>query len=290
MGIGNGYVGLAVLSSALALAALAAGWRRLRRSGGVDGHALVSAAVLLVPLAALGLTRSLGLGAGHAGVPSTVGEWVVGPWFPIQAATALASAAGLATFRSPLLALPLAASLWSATQDAAAILLAAAPTQGQRAVVSALTGLAFLAVGVALDRRTRQDLAGSIDLAGLVAFCGGLLTVTDAGDLTLVVVALLHLGLVAASLLLDRRVFAVAGALGLAAALGHLADDLLVTEALGFALVGIGLAVVGLGVLYHRHYHGLRRRLTALVPTGARRFLPPGTVGPSGEWPDGYNG
>ncbi len=75
---------------------------------------------------------------------------------------------------------------------------------------------------------------------------------------------------------LQRRSFAVAGALGLAAVAGHLADDLLDAKALSFALTAIALGVIGLGLLYHLRRERLEARLAALVPARLRRLLPPG--------------
>lgn len=270
-----GFLGLAGLASALALALLAAGWQRVTRSGGQRGQVLISAAVLVVPLAAHGVARALGLGSPFTARPDDLHAWLGGPWFPVQAAAALAAALALRTFRIPFLVAPLAVAAWFAAQDAAPLLFGQDPTWVQRVMVSALAGLVLLAAGVSVEGRARGDLAFWLYLPGLLAFSGGLMTWTGASNASLVLVALLHAGLVLASLVLGRRGFAVAGALGLAASAGRLADDLLEPTALSFALAGVALAVVGLGLLYHLHEARLAALVHARLPQGLQRLLPP---------------
>jgi hypothetical protein len=271
-----GFPGLAGLSSALALALLAAGWQRFTRSGGQRGQVLVCAAVLVAPLAAHAVARTVGLGKPFAASPADVLGWLGGPWFPVQAVAALSAGLALRSFRIPFLVAPLAVAAWFAAQDAAPLLFGPDPAWAQRVLVSALSGLVFLAAGVAVEGRTRGDVAFWLYLPGLLAFSGGLMTWTGASDLSLLLVGLLHAGLVLASLVLHRRAFAVAGALGMAAAAGRLADDLLDPTALSFALAGVALAVVGLGLLYHIHRARLAAQVHARLPEALQRHLPPG--------------
>jgi hypothetical protein len=270
-----GFPGLAGVASALALALLGAGWQRFGRSGGARGQVLLCGAVVLAPLAAHGVARTLGLGQPFAASPGTLFDWLAGPWFPVQATAALAAALALNAFRIPFMAAPLAAAVWFSAQDAAPLLFGPDTSWAQRALLSALCGWLFLVAGLAVDRRTRGDVAFWLYLPGLVALTGGLVTWTGASVLSVVVVAWLHAGLVLVSLLLARRSFAVAGALGLAAAVGRLADDLLDTTALSFALAAVALATVGLGLLYHLHQARLEALLLARLPRGLRRLLPP---------------
>lgn len=274
-----GFPGLAGAAAALGLALLGAGQQRFARTGGARGQTLLCAAVLLAPLAAHGLARSIGHGRPFASGPGDLLDWLAGPWFPVQAALALAAGLGLRAFRIPFLAWPLATAAWFAVQDAAPLLFGGPPGWDQRALLSALTGLVLLAAGLALDRRTRGDVAFWVYLPGLLAFTGGLITWGGASDLSVALVAVLHLALLGASLLLERRTFAVAGALGLAAAAGRLADDLLDGAVLSLALAGVGLATVGLGLLYHQRRAWLQAALGRRLPAGVRHLLPPGAPG-----------
>ena len=274
-----GFAGLAVTAAALSGALLAAGRHRHVRSAGRLGHVFISAAVLLVPVAVHGLVRAIDYQSPWVG--SALTDWLLGPWFPVQATAVAAAVLGIRSFRIPFLSAVLAGAVWFAAQDAAPVLFGDDPAWSQRALLSSLSGLVLLAAGLAVDRRARDDHAFWLNLCGLLALSGGLTTLHSESEASLLLVALLHVGLVVASLLLERRSFAVAGALGLAAAAGHLADDLLDAKALSFALTGIALALIGLGLLYHLHLDRLERWAAALVPARLRRLLPPGTLGSS---------
>jgi len=278
-----GFGGLAAVAAALSLALLGAGWQRWRRSGGARGEVLLCAAVLLVPLAAHGAVRALGLGHGPAearppGDPPTLVDWLAGPWFPVQAATALAAGLARRTFRIPFLSGVLGAVAWFVAQDAAPLIFGPAPSWSQRAFQSSLAGLVLIAAGLAVDRRARRDHAFWLYLPGLVAFSGGLVTWQAESDVSVALVAAIHLLLVPAALLLERPLFAAVGALGAAAAAGRLADDLLDGRVLSFALAGLALLLVGLGLCFHAWSAAATAWLAPRLPPWLRRLLPPGVA------------
>jgi len=273
-----GFGGLAAAAAALSLALLAAGWQRWRASGGERGEVLLCAAVLLVPLAAHGTVRLLELGRTPHGLPPTLADWLAGPWFPVQAATALAAGLVRRAFRIPFLSGVLGAVAWFAAQDAAPILFGPPPSWSQRAFLSSLAGVVLLAAGLAVDRRARRDHAFWLYLPGLAAFSGGLVTWQLSSDLSVALVAALHLLLVGAALLLERPLFAAAGALGAAAGAGRLADDLLDGRVLAFVLAGLALLLVGLGLLYQARSGAAAAWLAPRLPRWVRRLLPPGVA------------
>ncbi len=270
-----GFAGLAVTAAALSAALLAAGRSHALGRGGRLGQVFTSLSVLLVPVSVHGLVRAIDYQSPWLG--SALTDWLLGPWFPVQAATVAAAALALRAWRIPFLSAVLAGAAWFAAQDAAPVLFGDDPAWSERALVSSLIGLVMLAAGLAVDRRTREDHAFWLYACGLLALCGGLATMQSESDASIALVALLQVGLVVVSLLLERQSFAVAGALGLAAAAGHLADDLLDAKALSFALTAVALAVIGLGLAFHLHHERLERWAAGLVPPRLRRLLPPGT-------------
>ncbi|MCM2333427.1 MAG: hypothetical protein NDI82_05710, partial [Anaeromyxobacteraceae bacterium] len=73
--------------------------------------------------------------------------------------------------------------------------------------------------------------------------------------------------------------FAVAGALGMAAAAGRLADDLLEPAVLPFALAAVALAVLGLGAVLHRRRDELAALALFWLPARLARLPPPARQG-----------
>jgi hypothetical protein len=271
-----GDLGLSLVSAALAVALIAAGRQRFQQSRGVQGQVLLTTGLILLPLVAFGLVRALHHGAALQREGDLI-DWMTGPWFAVELVCFLACGLGIALFGLPFLAWPLAVAVWLAAQDAAPLVFGPVPTWGDRVLVSALTGLVTLSAGLAVDRRSRADFAGWLYLPGLLGLCGALLTWREAGDLAVVVTLLLNLGLVATSLLVERRVFAVMGALGAAGAVGHLLDDRLDGAPLVLALAVLGLATLGGAVLYHLSAPRLAMALAGRLPVQVRRWLPPGS-------------
>jgi hypothetical protein len=204
-----GFAGLAITAAALSAALLVAGRHRHLKSGGRLGQVFLSAAVLLVPVAVHGLVRAIDYQSPWVG--SALTDWLLGPWFPVQATAVAAAALGLRAWRIPFLSAVLAGAAWFAAQDACPVLFGDDPSWSERALVSSLIGLVVLAAGLAVDRRTREDHASWLYACGLLALCGGLTTMHSESDASIALVALLQVVLVAISLLLERRSFAVAG-------------------------------------------------------------------------------
>lgn len=116
----------------------------------------------------------------------------------------------------------------------------------QEQIVSILIGLAMLILGVALQRRTRQDYSWWFYLFGHLIILGHLsaLTLEKEGGLGLIY-PIVYLAFVVASVWLQRRVFLVFGAIGCYSYCCYLAFQIF-DSALGFvfALASIGLLIV----------------------------------------------
>jgi hypothetical protein len=106
--------------------------------------------------------------------------------------------------RTRLFVLVIAAAAWFDVQGVAPLVLGAEPSWAQRALLSALTGAALVAAGVALDRRAHREQAAWLYVPGLLAFSGGLAVLLAVGDASIGLVAVLHAGLVGGALLLRR--------------------------------------------------------------------------------------
>lgn len=265
--------GAAIAAVAFAYAALyyAVGrtlWRRgpaTRTPGGL----WIAMAVSMTPLVVYGLQRATGLWAfDDPGRYEDFYQWIRGGWFVMEAATVLVGAAALRVYRFPFLVAPVALALWYMSMDLTPILFGDAGfAWEERKTVSALFGLAMLAVAYAVDLREEEDLGFWLYLFGLIAFWGGLTALDSDSEAARLLYALVNLGLVALAVFLRRRVFAVFGGLGIFVYLGHLAYDLF-PDAVLFPVVlsAAGMLVVLAGVWLQRRSARLARWVDEALP------------------------
>jgi hypothetical protein len=86
---------------------------------------------------------------------------------------------------------------------------------------------------------------------------------------------LVNVGLVAFSVFLSRRVYAVFGAVGVSLYLGHLAGKVFKDSLLfPFALSLIGVGIVGLGLLYQKRSARIAAALERALPPALRSLRP----------------
>jgi hypothetical protein len=235
-------------------------------------------ATCAVPVAVRAVQQVAGV-AGVAQAPADLDVLLVSPAFAAAAAWVLAAAIALLATGAPLLSAVLVAATWTAAMGAAPLAFGPAPSWGQRGIASAAVGYLALSAGVLLDRRTRRDHAAWLYLAGLIACWGGLTSIPESGSLSKSLGLLGNAALILAALALRRRIFAVVGAIGLARAVGQLAEDLLDPRAYTLVLAALGVGLAAGVVVYHRRAPAWERALFAALPEWGRGYLPPWTTG-----------
>ena len=88
-------------------------------------------------------------------------------------------------------------------------------------------------------------------------------------ELGKLIYALINVGLIFLGAAIGRRIFTVLGALGVAGYLGYLSHVLFKDSLMfPFALTGLGLALVALGIWWQRHEAAITARLARWVPQG----------------------
>ncbi|HJZ88643.1 MAG TPA: DUF2157 domain-containing protein [Polyangia bacterium] len=272
-----GGFGIFAISVAYAVCFVLAGrtlWHRENLK--IPGGLLFTMAVSMTPLATYGLERWLGLWPqSDPGAYRDFHMWVKGGWFLMEVATIAAGLVALKFIRFPFLTAPIAFVLWYMSMDLAPLLYGKDPSWNERAWVSAAVGLAMLLASFLIDRRTRQDFAFWGYLFGLLAFWGGLSSMDSDSQLRKFLYCMLNVGLMFASVLLNRRVFVIFGALGVSGYLGFLAHDVF-RDSLWFPFVlsFLGIAIIFAGVQYHKRQAQVRASLLHLVPEWARKRLP----------------
>ncbi|WP_207260785.1 DUF2157 domain-containing protein [Desulfovibrio sp. Huiquan2017] len=265
--IGAGY-GLAFL--------FMGNWLWQGRGQRVPGGILVTAAVCMTPLTVYGMQEMYGGWMwGDPGMYLDFFHWIRRGWFFMEVGTVVAGLLALRRFRFPFITLPIAFCLWFMSMDLTAVLYGPDFSWDQRKIVSLWFGLAMLVTGYLVDRRTRQDFAFWLYLFGMLAFWGGLTSLDSDSELGKFAYCGVNLLLMGVSVVLQRRVFIVFGALGVSIYLGHLAADVFDdTLSFSFALSGLGLLVILAGLQYHKHREAIEEKTLRLLPAAIRRTLP----------------
>ena len=243
----------------------------------IPGGLLVTVAVCLTPLAIYGLERFTGIWPqGDPGTYRDYHIWVKGSWFLMEVGTIIAGLIALTFARFPFLTAPIAFTLWYMSMDLTPLLFGKADfTWPERLRVSLWFGLTMLVGSYLIDRRTKEDFAFWGYLFGMLAFWGGLSLMESSSELGKFFYGLINIALMLLSVLLDRRVFIVFGALGVFGYLSHLAHSVFENSLLfPFALSFLGIVLIYLGTKYQRNRERIEQAILALVPEGLRRFLP----------------
>jgi hypothetical protein len=133
----------------------------------------------------------------------------------------------------------------------------------------------MIAVAWWIDIKARADFAFWLHLFGLLAFWGGLSWTYSDSELSKTVYCLINVILLAAAVFLQRRAYAVFGAIGVAGYLSHLAEHVFRDSLLyPFALSFVGLMILGAGLLYYRHEKAIETGLSQHLPAGLQHLRP----------------
>jgi len=245
----------------------------------VPGGLLYTMAVCMTPLAVYGLERALGMWPqGDPGVYRGYHEWVKGSWLLMELGTIVAGVVALRLRRFPFLTAPIAFSLWYMSMDLTPLLFGKGDfTWAERQWVSVWFGLGMMLVAYLVDLRggARQDFAFWGYVFGLMAFWGGLSSMRSGSELAKMTYCLINVALIALSVLLCQRAFAVFGALGVLGYLGYLSYRVF-RDSLAFPVVLslIGILVIYLGVIYQKNSRAIEAFAHAHLPAAVRDLVP----------------
>lgn len=253
--------------------------RNLRVPGGL----LIAAAVSMVPLMIYGVQDALDLWRFALGRPGEYHDffpYVNGSWLYMEIGTVIAAAVALRFYKVPFVLLVAGIALWFMSMDLAMWFTATPDSYDDfetRRIVSIFFGLAVMATAWAIDlaRPKGPDLAFWLHIFGAAAFWGGLTFSSDSTELQRFLYLLVNLSLIGFAVYMNRRIYAVFGALGVAAYLGYLAYDVFNDMILfSFALSLIGLAVIGAGLWLNRNHARLSSAIDRAMPEPLRRLRP----------------
>ncbi len=268
---------LALIALAYAAVFMAAGQRLWHRGLRIPGGLLIAVAVTMAPLFTYGVQDALGWWT-HAD-PGNYRDfyiWIKASWLPMELATIAAGVVALHFWRFPFLIAPIAFALWFMSMDLTPWVFGEGwDSWDQRRIVSLWFGLAMLVVAWAVDVRARADFAFWLHLFGLLAFWGGLTLLDSQSELGKAFYCLINLVLLVLALFLQRRAYAVFGALGVAAYLCHLAGEVFRDSLLyPFALSLIGVLIIVAGLWLHRRQAALEQALAERLPPALEALRP----------------
>jgi hypothetical protein len=270
--------GILAISLSYAVAFAVAGGLLWRDKGlKVPGGLLVTAAACMAPLAVYGFESTTGLWLqGMPGEYADFYDYIEGGWFPMEITTVAAGLVALRFYRFPFLTAPVAFALWFMSMDLTPLVYGSSYYEAQDyQTVSLVFGLVVLVGAYLVDRRTEEDYAFWGYLFGMFAFWGGLTLLEGGSELDWFFSGLINAGLILLSVLLQRRVFVVFGALGVFGYVGHLAWEIFEDSLLfPFVLSAAGLAIIALGILYAKNRDKIEGAVVRTIPTNIRRLLP----------------
>lgn len=262
--LGYGGVGLGLLRYFIK--------RNLTIPAGIMGAFVVA----LVPLAIYGLQQGLGFWADgfeyreyHVYI-----DW---RWLLMELGTLAVGAILLFIYRLPFMVMPVAVTLWYLSMDLVSFLFHDLDYSWElRKLMSLWFGLAMTLLAFWVDLRSRhsKDYAFWLYLFGVIAFWGGLSAMNSDSELNKFIYLCINLLLIFIGAVISRKVFVVFGGCGVAGYLGHLAYDVFKESILfPFALSIIGIAIIGLGILWQKREEQITGRLRSWLPAGLRELI-----------------
>ena len=243
----------------------------------VPAGIMATLAVAMVPLAIFAAQRTLGYWGAEQEYRD-YHRWIDGRWIMIELGTFAMGAVLLWRYRFPFMLMPIAVTLWYMSMDLVPFLLGQEYVYDWeiRKFISAYFGLAMTLVAFWVDLRSRfsRDYAFWLYLFGVLTFWGGLSLMNSGSELGKLAYCGINVLMILIGAALQRRVFAVFGGLGVAGYLGHLSykvfkDSLIFPLALSL----LGLAIIGLGVLWQRREAQWSARLRSFLPAPLRELI-----------------
>jgi hypothetical protein len=272
---GLGIFGIAVLYAALFAFIGDYLWdkKQLRIPGGL----FMTMAVCMTPLAVYGFQRFTGWWiVDEPGQYQDYYTWVKGGWFMMEVGTIIAGLIALKFYRFPFLTAPIFFSLWYMSMDIVPLIYGQTEfLWNERLWVSLWFGLALLVIAYIIDRRTVEDYAFWGYFFGMLAFWFGLSLLESHNEFQRFIYCLINVGLIFLSVLLQRTIFLIFGALGVFVYISTLFYKYFSdSELFPFLLSLVGVMVIFVGVLYQKHQHKIEAWVLNSLPDSIKDMLP----------------
>lgn len=194
----------------------------------------------------------------------------------LEATTVAAGVAALRFVRFPFLTMPVFTALWLMIITLIDMMnLNMSFGDNRHMAVSMVFGGLLTFVSFLVDRRTKEDYAFWGYFFGVLTFWLSFTVMGKGGEAGLFVYFLVNVALMFVSVVLQRRIFLVAGTLGAGGYLVYLANEIF-QNSMAFPLVlsAMGVAVIYLGIIYHRNRDKIENAVMSILPAGLVKSLP----------------
>lgn len=243
----------------------------------IPGGLFITLAISLIPLAVYGFQKWFGLWMGNPpGEYRDFFSWIKGGWFFMEVATLIGGALALYFYRFSFLTLPIFFTLWFMSMDIVPLIFGEdSSIPNLREKISLVFGIGVLIIAYLIDLFSKGDLAFWPYLFGVVTFWSGLSLLDSSSEFERFIYLLINLGLMFLSVLLQRTVFLVFGAIGVLIYISSIFYKYFL-HSLGFplALTLIGVLVVFLGILYRKNRAKMEAWIMTSLPEGLKQWLP----------------
>jgi hypothetical protein len=252
-------------------------WLLEHRHLHIPAGILATLAVVMVPLAIFFAQMALGYwgeGKPYRDYHALI-DW---RWITMEFGTLAIGAVLLWRYRFPFMLMPIAVTLWYMSMDLVPFLMNQDRVYDWeiRKFISLWFGLAMTLLAFWVDLRSRfsRDYAFWLYLFGVLTFWGGLSLMESGSEWGKLAYCGINVLMILVGAVLGRRVFAVFGGLGVAIYLGDLSWRVF-KDSMFFplALSALGLAIIGLGVLWQRREAEWSARLRSVLPAPMRELI-----------------
>lgn len=252
---------------------------------GIPASIFATLTIALVPLAIFSLQHVLGLwaDASNAQHYRDFHTWVDWRWLVMELSTLLVGAIMLWRFRYSFLVMPIAVTLFYMGMDIVpAILLQADVSVFSesgwllRKKITLVFGVLMLLLAFIVDLRSRteRDYSFWLYLFGTMTFWGALSSLGDGALSGKLIYLAINFALILLAAMLQRRVFAVFGGIGVAMVLGDLSWNLFKDSFTFVALLTLlGFTLIAAGIWWSKHERRMCLHLRHMLPLPMQNML-----------------
>lgn len=240
--------------------------KKLRIPAGI----MASFSLALVPLIVYNIQFLIGIKPRADFFYSDFHRYIDWYWINMELATLLVGFIMLYLYRFPFLLFPISFILWYMSMDLWPLFFGSGQyTFNERATFTMFFGLIVLLAALYLDLAydDEEDYAFWLYITGVIIFWGGLSCQYSTSELSKFFYLLINVAMLVVSAILNRRVFAVFGAIGILSYVSHLAFTVF-ANSLGFpvVLVFIGVLIILAAAFFTRIEGKLNELMRPYIP------------------------